>query len=142
MNLSFINNNGTLPKEHSSLISKYMKKTKGRLIEIIYKAIFPTRSIMQNAYYFGVIVKMLKNELGYPKKVMHNHLKKLFLGYEEYDMPDGITHYELKSTKDLSTIGAENYYANVRQWGFEFLNCYIPLPNETQYNYYEYEVKE
>ena len=63
-------------------------------------------------------------------------MKKMFLGYKTYEFPTG-DHHILKSTTDLSTIEIEDYFSGIRNWSGDFLSCYIPLPNESQFNYLE-----
>lgn len=120
------------------LLEEVRKEVKEEsLLDVTVETHRKTRSNMQNRYYWGFLVQPVADELGYDREVMHDHFKKLFLGYEEYDMPDGTTTHKLKSTTDETTITFEDYTAKIRQWASEFLNMYLPLPNETPYNYLE-----
>jgi len=136
MKVEFFNNRGTFPKAYSMMVSAHMKKTIGKVVTIEYKAQVATRTLLQNKYYWGVIIKMLSQEIGYDPEVVHDYMKKLFLGYETFEFPDG-DHHVLKSTTDLDTVKIEEYFKKIRNWSGDFLNCYIPLPNETDYNYLE-----
>lgn len=140
MIVSFVNERASLPREYSSMISDYMHRTKGKLITIDYRAVIPTRSLLQNRYYWGVIIKLIAEELGYSPEVCHDHLKKLFLGFKAYDFPDGTTNNYWVSTTDLTTVEFENYCSAIRKWANDFLMMIIPLPNESPFNYYKYEV--
>lgn len=136
MKVEFFNLTGRFPKAYSKMISAHLKKTMGKVVTLEYKTQQATRSVVQNKYYWGVIIKMIAEEVGYSPEVTHDYMKKLFLGFEQYDFPDGV-HYFLKTTTTLTTGEIEEYFRKIRNWSGEFLNCYIPLPNETQFNYLE-----
>lgn len=106
------------------------------LLDITIETHKKSRTNLQNRYYW-FIIQMIADELGYHRDAVHNYMKEMFLGYEEFDMPDGNTHKELKSTRDETTVSFEDYLVKIRGWADEFLNMYIPLPNETPYNYLE-----
>ena len=91
------------------------------------------RSLNENSYYHAVIVKMLSEFTGYETKEMHEILKWKFLRYED---DRGIER--ARSTTDLSTVEAEDYYERIRRWASMDLHLFIPLPNEcdiTDYNF-------
>lgn len=72
------------------------------------------RTSRQNNYYWGVVVKMLSDEIGYYPKEMHEELKKLFT-------PHG-------TTSKMSTIEFEDYTNQVRDWAMREHNINIPTP--------------
>ncbi len=80
------------------------------------------RTIQQNKYYFGVVVKTIVKETGSDKKTVHAELKKKFLLIEDGVMP------VVGSTKDLSTIGFMKYSDECVLWAAEFLKITIPPP--------------
>ena len=139
MTESFINKNGTLPRIITSLIVKYMRKTQGMLITVTYQAIKPTRSLLQNKYYWGVVIAMLAREIGYTPEVMHEYMKEIFLSASYLGMPDGqgLTYHP--STKTLSKKEFDDYIQKIRIWAGDFLSLDIPLPNQTQFNYTGFE---
>jgi hypothetical protein len=135
---SFVNKNGTFPREESSKISEYMHRTKGKFIRIDFTAVKSTRTLLQNAYWWGVIVKEIGEELGYTPEETHEILKRLFLPTKSYSMPSGGEDIKLtKSTTDLNTVEFEELCLNARIWAKDFLSMSIALPNQTNYNYYE-----
>ena len=79
MKLSFMNNNGTFPKTESSKVSDYMHRTKGKFIRIDYTAVKSTRTLLQNAYWWAVIIQMISEELGYTTEETNEILKQMFL---------------------------------------------------------------
>lgn len=92
------------------------------------------RSLPENRYYWGVIVKILSDELGYEPSKIHEMLKQEFL-YEILHLKtrDGILEKKIvKSTTELNTEEAESFYSSVRQWASIELGIWIPEPNEKQ----------
>jgi len=102
---------------------------------------YKERSNQQNKYYWGVVIKELSNELGYTPDEMHEALKCHFLAdIKEFKREvNGImetrTLMVTKSTTALDTQQFEDYMAKVRQWASIQLAIYIPLPNETSFDY-------
>ncbi len=121
--------NGKMKLENIRKFKKFIEgKTDGQYFLTVKKKI-KNRSSLQNRYYFGVIVRMICDEVG--DKVddietgdVHNHLKNLFL-----KKTNGIVPI-IRSTSDLTTIEFEEYLTKCRQWASIELNMYIPLPNE------------
>lgn len=109
----------------------------GSLLDITIETHRKSRSNLQNRYYWGVVIKILSEEIGYAPDVMHNYMKHKFGFKYDLDMPDNNIHHYEKSTRDYTTVEFEAYMSALRNWAGEFLNTYIPLPNETPYNYLE-----
>ena len=40
-----------------------------------------------------------------------------------------------RSTTELKTMEAEDYYSKIRMFASVEIGCFIPLPNETDYDY-------
>lgn len=94
------------------------------------------RSNHQNAYYYGVVLKIVRQGLidqGFDNfrndESVHELLKYRFLKVDESN-PDGLFVERIKSTTELSTSQFMDYIAEIQRWGSEFLNTYIPDPNE------------
>jgi len=81
------------------------------------------RSVNQNNYYWGVVIKMLGDEIGYSPEEMHNALQIKFLSTHLDKLPS------VKSTKKLSTKEFEEHLSKIRQWASE-QGTFLPLPNE------------
>lgn len=91
------------------------------------------RSLPQQKYYFGVIVKIISDELGYSVNQIHEMLKQEFL-FEilHIKTKTGIKEKRIvKSTTEITTAEAEQFYSDIRQWASIELGCWIPEPNET-----------
>lgn len=114
-----------------SLISKQ----KDKRVEIIVK-FGSKRSNQQNAYYWGVIVELIRlgiNDMqgeNFTKEDIHEFLKNKFLQGEEIVNKEGEVIMIRKSTIDNTKTAQEEYHENCRRFAFEFLNIEIPLPNE------------
>ena len=102
-------------------------KLEGQEVEVIVRKPKKHGSNNQRRYYFGVIVAMIAEEIGESRENTHDALKAKFL----WDMSGEIP--KVRSTTDLTTIETEEYYSQIRQWASEFLNVYIPKPNEVDY---------
>lgn len=110
----------------------YIATLDGRNVEIIVKEIERQRSNPQNAYYWGVVIKMIAEYSGYNAtkadyERVHDTLRMMFLKRQ-----DGFLNKErVLSTTELNTSEFEEYLAQIRQWAAIALNLVIPLPNET-----------
>jgi hypothetical protein len=83
-----------------------------------------TRSLNQNKYYWGVVVKILSMHTGYTSDETHQELARMFLSYQ-----NGKKRF-VKSTAKLNTFEFEQYTEKCRQWAWQEMNVHIPLPNE------------
>ena len=108
---------------------KMMKNLKGVQVVNIKKH-RKKRSSSENRYYWGVIIKVLGDEFGYLPDEMHQVLKRVFLTYEKPNQVTGEIEFFSKSTTDLTTQQAEEYYENIRIWALSNFSILIPLPNE------------
>ena len=107
-------------------LHNYLESLIGQRVEVIIRKPKTKRSDLQNSYYFGVVVDMLANELGYDKDEMHEILKYKFLQSNAMGMP------YVKSTTKLSTGEFEDYLSGIKRWAAEFLHINIPDPNEAE----------
>ena len=86
------------------------------------------RSIQANRYYWGVVLKIIGDELGYFPEDTHKIFATMFLK-EVFKVGDqSIESY--KSTTKLSTVQFEEYLSNIRMFASSELGILIPLPNE------------
>jgi len=82
------------------------------------------RTNPQNSYYWGCLVKHISNETGHDPDDTHGKLAYKFLLVKTESQPF------VRSTTSLNTVEMEDYNENVRRWASEFLQLYLPLPNE------------
>jgi hypothetical protein len=105
-----------------------IQRLEGSEIDLTLEKHRNKRSVNQSNYYFGVIVKMLSDELGYSKGEMHEILRGKFLS-EEIRVGNEVIRYA-KSTADLKTDAFENLMTDIREWSSSELNIFLPTPNE------------
>lgn len=83
----------------------------------IFEALTPkkvSRTNRQNSYYWGVLIKILSDEIGYYPEEMHDALKLLFLRKHEEGKPE-----TARSTSHLNTEEFTHYVERCRQWAAE-----------------------
>ncbi len=114
------------------IFKKDLQQYEGLEAFLIIKPYKDNRSENQNRYYWGVVIKMLTEELGYLPEEMHEVLKQKFLisrtvkvGNTEYSIPD--------SSSTLNTTEFEDYLSKIRTWASQELELLIPLPNDIEY---------
>lgn len=86
------------------------------------------RSINQNSYYWGVVLKLIGDELGYFVEDMHKTFATMFLKQIIKIGDEEIETY--KSTTKLKTDEFEEYLQKIRMFASSELDIIIPLPNE------------
>lgn len=93
-----------------------------------------TRSLQENRYYWGVVIKALQAKAkaeGNPVSKEHAHrLAMLAIGHREYVKRWGVVSLEPKATHDLETWEYEELLEKVRAWAAQNLKIEIMLPNE------------
>jgi hypothetical protein len=96
-----------------------------------------TRSASQNAYYHGVVVKLISEHTGYSPKETHELLKALHLPRDlASDGRNGVLmgaeQYVLGgSTAKLNKVEFGEFVEAVRRWAAEEIGLAIPDPQET-----------
>jgi hypothetical protein len=125
--------NGKLTLDSPTDFKWHLSGLKGAVQVTVAKKRKP-RSLEENNYYFGVIIKILSEEIGEDREILHENLKAMFLKVITYKSMRGKNYKfeRVKSTTELSTIEAETYYEEIRQWAMEFLGVFIPLPNQVE----------
>lgn len=126
-----------IPEEPEKFIKSFEQHESKRITVAIGRYRKP-RSIEENYYYWGVIIKMLAEEFEsncdhiLATDWWHEYLKTLFLkeiSYKSFNKKQ-IRCERVKSTTELSTIEAERYYEDIRRWAAVELNFLIPEPNK------------
>ncbi len=102
-------------------------------LEICVKRVRATRSLEQNAFYFGVVVHLLSEHTGYTPDEIHEFCKakfiprRLVLANRNGEVVD---EYVLgSSTRSLTTVEFAEYVSDIQQWAAETLDVVIPDPN-------------
>lgn len=107
-------------------VISYIKRLPENLLgyKLQIQTIRRTRSLNENSYYWGVVVKMLADELGYLPEEMHDALRIKFLTIHTDKLPS------IKTTTKLTTSEFEEYLSKIRTWSSLELGVLIPMPNE------------
>lgn len=99
-------------------------KLEGKEVELSVVERKSTRSLKQNAYYWGVIIKLLSEYCGYDPDEMHERLQYRFLRKR---LPDGFVY--VQRSKNLNTKQMETYHSKIREWASMEHSTFIPDPN-------------
>lgn len=93
------------------------------------------RSSSQNAYYWSCVIDLVYEGLrtcGFDsvrnKNDAHEICKALFL--KVIDEKNGIKIERVLSTRELTTIGFQEYLLNISVWAFDYLSISIPEPGQ------------
>ena len=116
-----------LDNPHRYLV--HLAKFEGKEIELVLRKKENQRTLPQNRYYFKVIVEILMDETGFNKQQMHDALKEKFASAR--DEKTGLLIIE--STARMKTKRFIQYCDDIKQWAAEFFGCYIPDPNQVDY---------
>lgn len=116
---------------------KWTKNLKSGRYWMIIQDDRPKRSNDQNRYFHGVIIKMISEETGQPFEWTKYRLKELFFSIDKdgefinsEEPRNDPRFYMVKNTSDCTTVELENRMSRIRMWASDFLNLYIPEPNE------------
>ena len=109
-----------------------LKHYEGKKIILKLEQYRNKRSINQNNYYWGVVIKLLSDELGYFPEEMHEVCRQKFLTTGKF-LIGGDEYVVTKSTGDLKTSEFEEYLSQIRIWA-STMEIVIPLPNEIIYD--------
>lgn len=115
---------------------EYVKSLKDGYYEIVLRRPKKIRSLQQNAYFHGVVVKLMSDETGTDFFEMKDLLKSIFLKKTVVFM--GKTYEVVQHSADLDTIDFNNFVKKIQQFGAEF-NINIPDPNEVDLQNYQKE---
>ena len=103
---------------------RLIERLEGKQIDLRLGKRRKPRSLPQNAYYWGVVIALFAEALGYEPEELHDALKIKFLTRRgESELPT------VASTADLDTAEFTDYIERVRRLAAEH-GCYIPDPGE------------
>ena len=107
------------------------------------------RSLPQNAYYWGVVVPMVKrglNDAGYDEvsnnEDAHEVLKHVHLRRRMVSKQTGEVIDIAGSSAKLNVSEFNDYIENICRWSAEYLGVVIPSPNEQMVEFNEWEEKQ
>jgi hypothetical protein len=117
--------------DKSEQFKQHLVSLNGKRVQVTVEKIKHTRSHSQNAYYHGVIVKLIAQHTGHDPEQVHELLKAMFSPKWHYAAPLTATEFVIPtSTARLDTVEFVEYTEKCRVWAAEFLGLNIPLPGE------------
>ena len=127
--------NGIVTRNRN-LLTEAIQSFEGKQITIRIEKTKKKRSNPQNSYLWGLVIPIVKNclkEAGntFTNEQTHELLKLKFLKESVLvNEETGETIERIKSTTELSTSQMMDYFAEIREWIFDFFGVMIPEPNE------------
>lgn len=135
--IGFIERTGILTIDQKPAFAQHLKALTGQEVEVVVRKRRFIRSLAQNRYYWGVIVKALSEHTGYEKDEMHATLKTIFLPkHLVFTDTNGSVTSDVViggSTTKLSTDEFSEYCATIQRTAAEGKfgqPLYIPDPDE------------
>lgn len=114
---------------HPAKWKTHLLRLKGKTVQVTCERRKKIRSLTQNAYYWGVVIRMIADECGYigkeDEEALHNRLKEMFL-------PRHGKMAIAKSTSELDTEEFGDYIEKIKVWAANELKIYIPEPGEME----------
>ena len=98
--------------------------------EVTVKRHRKKRSNPQNAYHWGVIVKMICDETGNSAEDIHEYLLGEHVGWETYDVLGNLKKRPSRRSHDMNSEDFENFNEWCRAWAASNLAMVVPLPGE------------
>ena len=123
--------NGNIVLDYNDKIKqqKWLQSLNGKRIEMIIRPFRAKRTIPQNAYYWGVVLKTISKETGYTSEELHEFFKRIFLKKE---IVIGGKAYETSiSTRKLKKDQFSEYIEKIK--GFVFLRLDLVIPEAGEY---------
>lgn len=103
-------------------------------VTILIERATATRSLVANAYYWGVVVHLISEHTGHTPEETHDLLKVMFLPKKLAMLGrNGDLVNELViggSTTKLNKVEFYEYCQRIREWSQDSLDLYIPRPDE------------
>lgn len=126
-----VDKNGELVIKDREMLRKYLViNLREKDVDVSVKPHKKQRSLKENSYYWGVIVRLVADEMGVLDDEAHDYLKALFLkkGVEI----NGKRYEVVRSTTSLSTTEFEYFVSKARIWASTELGLNIPEPNQVE----------
>jgi hypothetical protein len=96
----------------------------GKRVRVIVEQETYKRTDPQNKYYWGVVVEILSQELGYETEEVHNLLKSMFL--KRRVILKGKEYISIGSTAKLNTAQFTDYIEKIKRFASMELSIIIP----------------
>lgn len=118
-----------------SELEEVLQSFDGKEFQITIEKKKKSRSLNQNAYYWGVVIPSVRaglHDLGMKlsRQEVHELLKLKFLKKEIINEKTGEVFEYIGGSSELTTSEFMDFIADIQQFASEYLNIVIPSPNE------------
>lgn len=115
---------GRLSLEDQDAYDGYLLSLEGE-VEVVVRKRSKQRTLNQNQYYWGVVVRLIADETGHSSDEIHEMLKMMFL--KDLIEIKGDMYETIKSSSSLDTRGfSKDYIDRIKFWALDKLNLIIP----------------
>ena len=119
---------GKLTLNNKQQFELFVGSLNGKKVEIVVRPVRKSRTIQQNRYYFGVVLKVISDHTGHDPEDLHNHFKYHFLKKRIGKLT---TFY---STTELDKLQFGEYLDKIIRFAGERLDITIPSPEDADSN--------
>jgi len=112
---------------HIAAIRAFVEKFNGRTVSVTWARPKSTRSIRQNAYYFGVVLTTIAQETGNDVMDLHEAYKLMFITPTFVKLGDREIEVR-RTTTDLGVTGFAKYVDDIVAHAGRELGISIPAP--------------
>jgi len=95
----------------------------------VIKRYFPKRSTDANSLYW-MFVTAIANYTGQEKYEIHEAYKRMFLPWEEIQLPGDMSYWDVSHTPDQDTKEFNEYLRKIHIHAHEFFEFHLPFPDE------------
>jgi ADP-heptose:LPS heptosyltransferase len=125
----------SLSEQAKQLLAVELQKLDGKKVVFKLEQKRNVRSILQNSYYHGVILKLIAENAGNKDndvQLIHESLKEMFIpaGKRTKNLFTGGYRLRRRTTTDLTTLEMEEYMSKIRSYFSAEFGLFIPLPRE------------
>jgi hypothetical protein len=117
---------GKLLLDKGEKFRQYLQGLNGKRVQVAVEKLKHSRTIQQNRYYWGVVVRLIAQHTGHDPEQIHELLKQRFSPKWYFVIGEVDRGAVPTSTTRMDTIQFVDY----RVWATEFLGLDIPLPGE------------
>lgn len=110
------------------LMDSFLAGLKNQKLTLTISAEQPTRSNQANRFYWGVVVPLIAEHLGYQKDELHEALKQKFLSLDAE--PDAHGLMRARSTASMTKKEFGDFLENVITWAGSEFGIEIPEPRD------------
>ena len=125
---------GKLMVYDQQALNQWRLSNSGKDVILSLKLQRKSRSSKQNAYYWGVVIPIVRDAINsygneFSATDVHDFLKAKFNSKEIETVPDNFIEVP-QSTSVLDTGGFMNYIETIQRFASTMLGVYVPGPNE------------